>query len=136
MAQFSDLGDYTSDYFNCSHVLWRVNWDYTPDPLNPTYAALQVKVYQQNVSAPLYSDIGNYGDVITNGTSTVLRVGTFQLAIHIANLEHYTVVVEQDLDSPVSEFSSIFLLLFFTTTIVIAVTLARRQGHIHSRSQR
>jgi hypothetical protein len=134
VAQFSDLGDYQSDYFNCSHVLWRINWDYTPDPLNPTAAALLVTVFRQNVTMSITS-AGNYGNVTTNGTSDVLEQGTFYLTIHIANLDHYTVVVEQDLDSPVSEFSSIFLLPFFTIAIVIAVMLARRQGHIHSRSQ-
>jgi hypothetical protein len=47
------------------------------------------------------------------------------LTIQIANLEHYTVVVEQDLQS-VPEFPSIILLSLLTTGLVVAMILVRR----------
>jgi hypothetical protein len=124
VAQFSDLGDYTSDYFICSHLVWRINWNYTPSASNPTNAALLVTVYQQGVNVSV-SSTGNSGNVTTNGTKYVLQQGTFYLTIQIANLEHYTVVVEQDLQS-VPEFPSIILLSLLTTGLAVAMILVRR----------
>lgn len=129
VARFSDLGDYTTDYFNCSHVLWRINWNYTPSPSNPTMAGFLANVYQQNGSTSI-SSMGHFGNTTTNGTSYITQQGTFYLTIQIANLEHYTIVIEQDMES-VPEFPSMVLLLVFATGIVVAMTLARRQVRLH-----
>jgi len=71
------------------------------------------------------------GNTTTEGTKDLVSLpGTFYLRIQIANLEHYTVVVEQDMES-VPEFSSMVLLLLFVTGILVAMTLARRQARLH-----
>lgn len=135
VTRFSDLGDYTTDYFNCSHVVWRINWNYTPSLSDPTRAGFVVKVYPRNQSVSIAS-ILQIGNTTTKGTSYIQnQQGTFYLTIDITNLEHYTVVIEQDIES-IPESSPIVLLLLFATGIVVAMILARRQGHLRSRSQR
>ena len=130
VTRFSDLGDYTSDYFSCSHVIWRINWNYTPSSNDPTLAGFGVIVYRQDGNVSIAS-IMQLGNTTTEGTKDLVSLpGTFYLRIQIANLEHYTVVVEQDMES-VPEFSSMVLLLLFVTGILVAMTLARRQARLH-----
>jgi hypothetical protein len=49
--------------------------------------------------------------------------------IHIVNLEHYTVVIEQDMDS-VPEFSPMILLSLLTVGLLVALIVARRSKSI------
>lgn len=129
VTRFSDLGDYTTDYFNCSHVIWRINWNYTPSPSNPTMAGFGVYVYSQNGNISIASILMG-GNETTGGTSYILEhQGTFYLTIHIVNLEHYTVVIEQDMDS-VPEFSPMILLSLLTVGMLVALIVARRSKSI------
>jgi hypothetical protein len=70
------------------------------------------------------------GNETTGGTSYILEhQGTFYLMIHIVNLEHYTVVIEQDMDS-VPEFSPMILLSLLTVGLLVALIVARRSKSI------
>ena len=131
VTRFTGSGDYTSDYFNCSHVIWRINWNYTPSSNDPTLAGFGVIVYRQDGNVSIAS-IMQLGNTTTEGTKDIVSLpGTFYLRIDIVvDVEHYTVVVEQDMES-VPEFSSMVLLLLFVTGILVAMTLARRQVRLH-----
>jgi hypothetical protein len=56
------------------------------------------------------------------------------LKIEILEVEHYTIVIEQNVES-VPEFSSMVLVLVFATGIAAAMILVRRQRYLRGRSQ-
>jgi hypothetical protein len=122
------LGDYTSDYFNISHIEWRIDWNYTPSSDNPTTASLGVIVYRQEGNTMITSILKS-GNTTTGGVekNTYSLPGTFYLKIGIADLEHYTVVIEQDMSSSVPELPSMVLPLLFATGIVAVMILTIRR---------
>ena len=123
---FQGSGDYITDYFTCNHVEWRINWNYTPSLSFPTAAGFAVYVYPKNENVSIAS-ILEMGNTTTSGTSYLHnQQGTFYLKIDVANLENYSVVIEQDLES-VPEFSLMILVPLLTAGILVSVILARRQ---------
>lgn len=74
--------------------------------------------------------ITQYGDTNTSGTSYIHnRQGEFYLQFMVENVESYSVIIEQDLDS-VPEFSPLVFLSLSMTGILVAALSARRQGHL------
>ena len=133
VTRFTGSGDYTTDYFTCDHVEWRMNWNYTPISNYSTLAVFAVDVYpkNQNVSITSILQIGNTSE---NGTSYIHnQTGEFYLQFRVTNVENYTVVIEQDLES-IPEFSLTILLSLFTTGIVVAMRSAKIKG-IHLKQQ-
>lgn len=118
-------GEYTTDYFNCSHVEWRIDWNYTPSPDFTEYTAFGAYVYPRNQDV-IIASIFEMGNTTTNGTTYVyLRQGEFYLKISAINVENYVVVIEQNLES-VPEFSPIFLLSLLMTGILVAMILGKK----------
>jgi hypothetical protein len=75
------------------------------------------------------------GNTTTEGTEHIISLpGTFYLKIEILEVEHYTIVIEQNVES-VPEFSSMVLVLVFATGIAAAMILVRRQRYLRGRSQ-
>jgi hypothetical protein len=68
------------------------------------------------------------GNTTTGGVENTYSLpGTFYLKIGIADLEHYTVVIEQDMSSSVPELPSMVLPLLFATGIVAVMILTIRR---------
>lgn len=131
VTQFTGSGYYTTNYFTCSHAEWRINWSYTPTSINPQLAGFSIYVYPRNETSYYIATVSQDGNTTTSGTTYIHNAqGEFYLDFLAANLQSYTVVVEQDIES-VPEFSPIFLALLFATGIVAATILARRQEHLH-----
>jgi hypothetical protein len=119
-----------TDFFNCDYVEWRIRWEYTPHPAVPQYAALYVEVYEkkedviwrgeliQEGRSELIDVIREYGMSETSGVSYIHnQTGRFYMFISGSNMENFTVIVEQDIDS-IPEFPSWTIL-----PLVIAVML-------------
>jgi uncharacterized membrane protein len=135
VTQFTGSGDYISDYFTCNHAEWRIVWNYTPMSDYSEYARFTIDVLTRNETS-LIGRISQEGNTTTNGTTYIHnQQGEFYLDFLVSNLTGYTAVIEQDMQS-VPEFSPIMLLSLLTTGMLVAVILARRQGHLRSRSQR
>lgn len=117
----------TTDHFICSHPEWRINWNYKPNSTDPTDAVFVIYVINDTGSM---GAITQYGDTNTSGTSYIHnRQGEFYLQFMVENVESYSVIIEQDLDS-VPEFSPLVFLSLSMTGILVAALSARRQGHL------
>lgn len=128
----SGTEDKTTEYFNCTHAEWRLNWNFTPDPVYPNYTAFSFYVYQKGDNISMDSVYEAYPSN-TNGTESIHdALGTFYLKINVANTGNYSISVEQDLDSAIPEFPvGLAAIIFFTiTTIaVLAETRIRKLHH-------
>ena len=119
-----------TDFFNCDYVEWRIRWEYTPHPAVPQYASLYVEVYEkkedviwrgeliQQGESVLIDVVREYGMSETSGVSNIHnQTGRFYMFISGSNIENFTIIVEQDIDS-IPEFP-----LWTILPLVIAVML-------------
>ena len=123
----SGTEQYTTEYFTCDHVEWRIRWEYVPDPDYPEYAAFSVYTYPQGEDTLFVDSIVKTGSEDTSGVSYIHNnKGTFYMKINVANTQNYTIIVEQDLDS-IPEFSSILILLppFMLVTLLAVMVLRK-----------
>ncbi len=131
VTRFTGSGYYKTDYFTCNHVEWRINWNYKPNSSYPESAVFAIYIYPRNASSYI-GVISQYGNTTTNDTTYIHnRQGEFYLKFLATNLEGYSAVIEQDMES-VPEFSPMILLPLLTTGILVAMVLARRQRHLRS----
>jgi hypothetical protein len=109
VIRFEDAVSQNTAYFTCDHAEWRINWSYSTDPQTGQYAGFAVTAYNnesQDVGA-----IMQMGNITTEGTSYIHnKQGTFYLAISVANVVGYVVVIEQDVES-IPEFPAIWVIL-------------------------
>ncbi|MCD6240042.1 hypothetical protein J7K27_00770 [Candidatus Bathyarchaeota archaeon] len=116
----SGTEQYTSEYFTCDHVEWRIRWEYVPDPEYPEFALFNVYTYPQGEDTLFIDSIIKSGADDTSGVSYIHNnAGTFYMKINVANTQSYTIIVEQDLDS-IPEFPSFLILplLFILSTLL------------------
>jgi hypothetical protein len=120
VTRFSGSGTehYTTDYFNCEHVEWRIRWEYVPNPALPLLALFSVYTYPQGEDTSYIDSIIKIGTNDTNGTSYIHNNnGIFYSKINVATTESYTIIIEQDLNS-IPEFPSwVILPLFLVVTL-------------------
>jgi hypothetical protein len=89
------------------------------------YARFTVDALTRNETS-LIATISQEGNTTTNGTRYIHnRQGEFYLNIYVTNVESYTVVIEQDMQS-VPESSPIILLPLLTTGTLVATILSRK----------
>ena len=126
VTQFTGSGDYTTNYFTCSHAEWRINWSYIPLSDYPEYAGFTVYVYPRNETSDI-ARVSQDGNTTTSGTTYIHNAqGEFYLEFLVANLQGYTVVIQQDIDS-IPEFSPMILLFVLATGILVATKLAHAE---------
>ena len=114
--------EYKTESFTCDHVDWRIRWAYEPRTDIPvTQSGIEYYVYRQEYPDHWFSFMAHYGEFETNGTEYINdRNGTFYLGI-ISDVQNYTLIIEQNLDS-IPEFPSWTILpLFLTVTMVVAI---------------
>lgn len=133
VTRFSGSGDYTTDYFTCSHAEWAIVWAYDPISSYPQYAAFTVYVFPRD-GASYIADVSQDGNTVTSGITYIHnQQGEFYLKFLVANLQLYSVTIMQDVDSvpEFSEFSSMILLSLLTTGILLTMILAREKKRQH-----
>ena len=122
---------YTTDYFTCDHVEWRIRWEY----VDSEYTVFNVFTYPQGEDAIFIDAIIKMGSEDTSGASYIHdNKGTFYMKINVANTESYTIIVEQDLDS-VPEFSSMLILPLFMAVTLLAIIIYRGKHFIPSKCE-
>jgi hypothetical protein len=116
---------YTTDYFTCDHVEWRIRWEYIPDS---TSTVFWVYTYPQGEDALYINAIWKTGANDTSGISYIHNnKGTFYMKIGVSNTQNYTIIVEQDLDS-IPEFPSFLILPLFMITTLLAIIVYKRRN--------
>ena len=127
VTRFTGSGSetYTTTYFNCAYVEWRIKWAYTPDPTYPTYAMFGLFAYPKGEDISYISSVIKTGASDTSGTTYIHgNQGILYCKITVANTQNYAIIIEQDIDSvPEFPLGPVFVLL--TATLFIAI-LARR----------
>jgi hypothetical protein len=129
VTRFTGSGSdmYTTDYFTCNHVEWRIRWEYVPHSEYPESTVFGITTYPQGEDVFYVDFIMKSGSEDTTGTSYIHdNKGTFYMKINIANTESYTIIIEQDLDS-IPEFPSFLILPLFMTATLLAVIIYRRK---------
>jgi hypothetical protein len=129
VVRFTGSGgeSYSTDYFTCNYVEWRIRWSYVPDPSYPQYTVFSVFTYRQGEDALYVDSIMKTGGSDTSGTSYIHnKHGAFYSKINIANTQSYTIIIEQDMDS-IPEFSLFIILPMFMIATLLAVIVYRRK---------
>jgi len=117
---------YTTDYFTCEHVEWRIRWEYLPHPSLSILALFNVYTYPQGEDTLYIDSIIKIGADDTNGTSYIHNNGgTFYSKINVATTESYTIIIEQDLNS-IPEFPSWIILPLFLIAIFCSIIVGRK----------
>jgi hypothetical protein len=117
---------YTTDYFTCDHVEWRISWEYIPDSESTIF---WVYTYPQGEDALYIDVIYKTGADDTSGISYIHNNnGTFYMKIEVSNTQSYTIIVEQDLDST-PEFPSFLILPLFMIATLLAVIVYKRKNY-------
>jgi hypothetical protein len=124
---YSGASDKTTDYFKIDASEWRLTWTYTPKTgIAGDLAVFSIFIYPKG-------ETKNYVDFILksgrNETSNSLYVhqggGEFYLKIGAANIDGYSVTVEQDADSiPKLGDGNNFLSGAIVAVVIIAVAIA------------
>ena len=130
VVRFTGSGteQYTTNYFTCDHVEWRIQWSYVPDPNYPQYTVFSVVTYPQGEDTFYVDFIMKTGGSDTSGTSYIHNnQGTFYSKINVANTQSYTIIIEQDLDS-IPEFPSFLILPLFMIATILAVIVYRKKS--------
>ncbi len=119
---------YTTNYFTCDHVEWRIRWEFVPHSANPNLTLFNVATYPQGEDVSFIDFIYKFGGEDTSGASYIHNnQGTFYSKINVGNTEGYTIIIEQDLDS-IPEFPSFLILpLFMIATLLAAVIIYRKK---------
>jgi hypothetical protein len=126
-----------TDYFNCTRVEWRIRWEYTPHPAVPQYASFYVEVYEKKEDVIWRGELIHEGESVlvdvfeefgmseTSGVSYIHnQTGRFYLSIRASNIEDFTIIVEQDIES-IPEFPS-WAPLLIALVAVVAMTFVYR----------
>ena len=123
----SGTDQYTTNYFTCNHIEWRIRWQYVPDSEYPEFTVFNVYTYPQGEDVMFIDSIIKTGAEDTNGASYIHNnAGIFYSKINVANTESYTIIVEEDLDS-IPEFPSFLILPLFMAATLLAVIVHRRK---------
>jgi len=112
----------TTDNFTCNHVEWRIRWEIVPNPSHTIGAIFEV------VTIPYYGIdyIHSYGGDPLSGTVYVHnKTGEFYMHMYLCDLESYTIIVEQDVDS-VPEFTPFATTLVLMLATFLAVMVYKR----------
>ena len=123
VARFTYAGTdtHTTDSFTCENVEWRIKWEYVPTQ----FSYFNFDVY------PMGEDVifASVNSAVIGELSGILDIhnqaGTFYMKINSGNVEGYTVIVEQDLDS-IPEFP-LWMTLPIVVTATLAITVVRKK---------
>jgi hypothetical protein len=125
-------GSKTSDEFRISGSEWRIKWTYIPNGQDPSLTAFSFFVYPHGETAVYVDRVIEYGASSTSGTLNIHEgPKLYYVEILTANTPSYTLTVEYDADSVVSD-SMLAVIIFVAIgvpiilIIVIAVVVRKR----------
>lgn len=134
VTRFTGSGNeqYTTNYYTCGHVEWRIRWEYTPDSQYPEFAMFSVFTYPEGEDVMFIDTIMKSGGDDTSGASYIHNdAGTFYSTINVANTESYTIIIEQDVDS-VPEATTFGILILLIVSSSVGILAYRRRHHPQS----
>ena len=114
--------------FVVDRVDWRIRWEFEPGNGSERVAFL-VYVFQTTGikgSVPWIDSIQHFGTEETTGILNIYnQSGYFYMDVLTGNIENYSMVIEQNLDS-IPEFSSWIILPFFLICILSLILFKRK----------
>jgi len=123
----SGTEEYTTAYFSCDRIDWRIRWSYDPDPSNPAYALFNLITYPTVGSGRWVDYVRTIGGSDTRGTSFINNEsGTFYCRIAVEETRNYTIIIEQDLNS-IPEYQPLLGVLILFTATVLVMAYARKR---------
>jgi hypothetical protein len=123
----SGTEEYTTAYFSCDRIDWRIRWSYVPDPSNPGYALFNLITYPTVGSGRWVDYVRKIGGSDTHGTSFINNEsGTFYCRIAVEETQNYTIIIEQDLNSIPEYQPSLGILILFATTVLMMAYARKR----------
>jgi hypothetical protein len=121
-----------SDDFRISGSEWRIRWTYTPNGQNPSLTAFSFFVYPHGETDIYVGHVIEYGASSTSGTLSIHEgPKLYYVEILAANTPGYTLTIEYDADSVVSD-STLAIIIFVAIgvpiilIIVIAIVVRKR----------
>jgi len=129
VARFSgdNLGPHTTESFTCEHDEFRVIWECVPNvDFNLSTFIMNVETVESFNKR--VDGVVNIGSDVLNGTLYITdNFGIYCLAM-VSNVQKYTIIVEQNIDS-IPEFPSWIILPIFATATVAALVIKKRINH-------
>lgn len=129
VTKFTGSGteQYTTNYFTCNHVEWRIRWEYIPDNQYPEFAVFNIYTFPEGEDIMFIDGIVKMGSDDTSGASYIHNnAGTFYSKINVANTESYTIIIEEDLDSIPEVITPTALLLLIVASSLTLLTYRKR----------
>jgi len=127
VTSFQGSSDTTTNYFKIDATEWRIRWSYTPKTGTAgDLASFSMLIYPKGETSFYVDAIWKTGRTETSGTLYVHEGGReYYLKIGAANVDGYTVTVEQDMDTvPNSGNSSLGGAVFAAVVIVVIIIVA------------
>jgi len=135
VTTFQGSSDTTTNYFKIDATEWRIKWSYTPKAgIAGDLACFSVFIYPKGETTQFIDTVIKTGRNETSGTLYVHEGGKeYYLKIGVANVDGFTVTVEQDVDTIPkgaeggSSLGAIAFVLIIVVVIVLAVVLVKRR---------
>jgi hypothetical protein len=135
VTTFQGSSDTTTNYFKIDATEWRIKWSYTPKAgIAGDLACFSVFIYPKGETVNYVDFILKTGRNETSGTLYVHEGGKeYYLKIGAANVDGYTITVEQDTDTIPkgaeggSSLGAVAFILIIVVVIVLAVVLVKRR---------
>jgi hypothetical protein len=119
-------GSKTSDEFRISGSEWRIKWTYTPNGQEPSLTSFSFFVYPHGETAVYVDRVIEYGASSTSGTLNIHEgPKLYYVKILTANTPSYTLTVECDADSVVSDsLLAIIIVAAIGVPIILMIVIA------------
>jgi hypothetical protein len=132
VTTFTGSDSQTTAEFHIDGSEWRINWSYAPNPQVPSLTAFSFFVYPHGETDHYVDNIVQYGASNTSGTLNIHEgPKLYHLEILVANTPGYTITVEYDADSVVSDILLIAIIAAViaipTIIIIIMVIFVRKK---------
>jgi hypothetical protein len=135
VTTFQGSSDTTTNYFKIDATEWRIKWSYTPKTgIAGDFAGFSVFIYPKGETVNYVDFILKTGRNETSGTLYVHEGGKeYYMKIGAANVDGYTITVEQDIDTIPkgaeggSSLGAVAFVLIIVVVIVLAVVLIKRR---------
>lgn len=122
--------NFTTEPFTCDHVIWRIRWESDSGHGHfPNLHNFSVTTYPQGEDIFYVDSIFETGLGKKNGTSYIRdSSGEFYMRITTGIIEHYTIIVEQDINS-IPEFPSWTPMLSIIIVLAVVLTVYKQKLH-------
>jgi len=125
VIRFEGTGGVSEKHFTCDYFEWRIRWEFDPGHWHffPQYHTFSVATYREGEDMHHVDSIFEMANGSKSGISYIHdNYGKYYMAIRALDIENYTIIIEQNIDS-IPEFPSwiILPLLLVTTAAAAAI---------------